>query len=105
MTPLNARNSRTTTVLALLAPVALLGACAMTGPSGSTAPVFSQAGMPAAVQVPDGHKVALETVGVGKITYECRAKKDMAGQFEWVFVGPDAALNDRRGTMVATRWM
>ena len=80
MTPLNARNSRTTTVLALLAPVALLGACAMTGPSGSTAPVFSQAGMPAAVQVPDGHKVALETVGV--------------------FVGPDAALNDRRGTMV-----
>ncbi|WP_431259210.1 DUF3455 domain-containing protein [Roseateles chitinivorans] len=85
--------------LALLAPVALLGACAMTGPS-STAPAFSQAALPAAVQVPDGHKVSMETVGVGKITYECRAKKDMAGQFEWVFVGPDAALNDRRGTLV-----
>lgn len=100
MTPLNAQNPRTKSVLALLAPVALLGACAMTGPSGSTAPTFSQAGLPAAVQVPDGHKVALETVGVGKITYECRVKKDMAGQFEWAFVGPDATLSDRRSTVV-----
>jgi hypothetical protein len=26
------------------------------------------------VQVPAGNKVAWETVGVGQITYECRAK-------------------------------
>ncbi len=91
---------RAKSVLALLAPMALLGACAMSGPSGSNAPVFSQAGLPAAVQVPDGHKVSMETVGVGRITYECRAKKDMAGQFEWVFVGPDAVLNDRRNMAV-----
>jgi hypothetical protein len=97
---MTALSPRPKSVLILLAPVALLGACAMSGPSGSNAPAFSQTGLPAAVQVPDGHKVALETVGVGKITYECRAKKDMAGQFEWVFVGPDAALNDRRSTMV-----
>ena len=26
------------------------------------------------------------------ITYECRAKANMPGQYEWVFVGPDAKL-------------
>src|SRR5574343_1228052 len=61
------------------------------------APAFNQAQLPAAVQVPAGNRVAMETVGSGQITYECRAKKDMAGQFEWVFVGPDAKLMDRAG--------
>ena len=85
------------TTLAATAALAL-SACA----SNMSAPAmpFSQASLPAAVQVPAGHKVAMETVGVGQITYECRAKKDMAGQFEWVFVGPDARLMDRRGKTV-----
>ena len=51
---------------------------------------------PAAVQVPAGHRVAWETVGVGEITYECRAKAGGAGH-EWVFVGPNAALKGRGG--------
>jgi len=75
------------------AVVLSLGACAS---APSMAP-FTQTGLPAAVQVPAGHKVALETVGVGDITYECRAKKDMAGQYEWFFVGPDAGLKGRKG--------
>src|SRR5574343_1476090 len=64
------------------------------------APAFNQAQLPAAVQVPAGNRVAMETVGAGQITYECRAKKDMPGQFEWVFVGPDAKLMDRSGKTV-----
>ena len=44
---------------------------------------FSQASLPDAVKVPAGHVVAMETVGAGDITYECRAKQAMAGQFEW----------------------
>ena len=76
----------------------VLTGCAMQ--SGSMSPKFSQDGLPDAVKVPAGHWVALETVGVGSITYECRAKKDMAGQFEWVFVGPDASLNNRAGAKV-----
>ncbi|MCY1537084.1 hypothetical protein D9M68_725690 [compost metagenome] len=44
----------------------------------------------------------METVGAGDITYECRAKANMAGQFEWVFVGPDARLMDRSGKQVGT---
>jgi hypothetical protein len=63
-------------------------------------PMFSQDGLPDAVKVPAGHKVVMETVGVGEITYECRAKAGMAGQFEWVFVGPDAKLMDRAGKQV-----
>jgi len=84
------------TTLVASAAIAL-SACA-TG-MGTPAMPFSQAGLPAAVQVPAGHKVAMETVGVGQITYECRAKKDMAGH-EWVFVGPDARLMDRQGQPV-----
>jgi hypothetical protein len=77
--------------------VVVLSACA----SNMAAPAapFSQASLPAAVQVPAGHKVSMETVGVGQITYECRSKKDMAGH-EWVFVGPDAKLMDRMGKQV-----
>jgi len=67
---------------------------------GASAQAFDQSSLPDAVKVPAGNKVAMETVGVGEITYECRDKKDAAGQFEWVFVGPDAKLNDRSGKQV-----
>jgi hypothetical protein len=85
-------------LLATLAAAALLSACA--GTPMNAAPVFSQAMLPAAVQVPAGHRVAMETVGVGRITYECREKANMAGQFEWVFAGPEASLQDRSGRRV-----
>jgi hypothetical protein len=77
---------------------ALLGACA-SGPMMMSKP-YDQAMLPAAVQVPAGNKVALETVGAGDITYECRAKANTTGEFEWVFVGPDARLMDRSGKQV-----
>ncbi len=82
--------------------VAALGltACA---PMGSRTN-FSQTDLPAAVQVPPGHQVAMETVGIGQITYECRAKKDMANEHEWVFVGPDAKLQTRGGSVIGKYW-
>jgi hypothetical protein len=75
----------------------VLGGCTSMAPS---TPAYSQAALPAAVQVPAGNKVAIETVGIGEITYQCNPKKDMAGQFEWVFVGPDAKLVNRAGQQV-----
>ena len=63
---------------------------------------FAQTSLPETIQVPAGHKVALETTGVGEITYECRDKVDGAGQTEWTFVGPKAVLNDRSGKQVGT---
>lgn len=74
---------------------ALLSACGNMGERSSA----SQAGVPDAVRVPDGNKVAWETVGVGELTYECREKQQGAGH-EWVFVGPQAVLNDRSGRTV-----
>jgi hypothetical protein len=88
---------RTAAVSASVLAVALLAACGSMSPM---MPAYSQASLPTAVQVPAGHKVAMETVGMGEIAYQCSAKKDMAGQFEWVFVGPDAKLNDRSGKQV-----
>lgn len=85
--------------LALLVPLAaLLSACAGPSPAGRSG--FVQDGLPAAVQVPPGHKVAMETVGIGRITYECRARADAQGQFAWAFVGPEARLDDRKGQTV-----
>ena len=86
------------TTLALLGTAAALTACgSMSSPA---APAFNQSSLPTAVQVPAGQRIAMETVGAGDITYECRAKKDMASEFEWVFVGPDAKLMDRKGMQV-----
>lgn len=96
---------RTHTLTTIATGVALaLSACAsgdasMAPKMVSTPMPFSQDSLPAAVQVPAGHKVAMETVGVGQITYQCRAKKDMVGH-EWVFVGPEAKLMDRMGKQV-----
>ena len=81
--------------------VALLAACgSMPGPM--MAKPYSQDALPDAVKVPAGHRVALETIGVGEITYECRAKADAAGVFEWVFVGPKADLISRAGSKLGT---
>ena len=68
----------------------------------ATPAAFAQTGLPDSIKVPDGHKVALETTGIGEITYECRDKANVADQTEWTFVGPKAVLNDRSGKQVGT---
>lgn len=95
-----------------LAPLSLavstlaLAACGSMSGSGAMpmAAPFSQNALPMAVQVPAGHRVAWETVGVGEITYECRAKAGTADAFEWVFVGPKADLRSRQGQVVGRYW-
>ena len=84
-------------ILSAVAAAALLSACGTMMPTAAT---FSQEGLPAAVMVPKGNVVALESVGVGELTYECRDKASAPGITEWVFVGPKAALNDRSGKQI-----
>ncbi|PYY88711.1 hypothetical protein DNK59_08380 [Pseudomonas sp. TKO26] len=60
----------------------------------------AQSALPDSIKVPDGHKVALETVGTGEITYECRDKANAPGETEWFFVGPKAVLSDRSGKVL-----
>ena len=84
-------------LLGIAAVTALFSACAAMNPA---VPMFSQSGLPDAVKVPAGNKVALETTGTGDIPYECRDKANSPGMTEWVFVGPSAVLNDRSGKQV-----
>ena len=63
---------------------------------------YAQADFPENIRVPDGHKMAMTTVGVGEITYECKEKANAPGQMEWFFVGPKAQLNDTNGKQVGT---
>lgn len=92
---------RTISLAGAIAAAALLTACgSMMG--SSSGPMFSQDSLPDTVKVPGGNKVAMETVGVGEITYECRDKANAPGQTEWFFVGPKAVLNDRAGKQVGT---
>lgn len=94
---------RPSTAIAFVLSSAALGLSACAGMSTdrpSTA--FDQSVLPPAVQVPAGHRVALETVGVGEITYECRAKASMPDSHEWVFVGPRAVLNARSGAAIGS---
>lgn len=86
-------------VASSLTLTAVLAACSgmPSMPMMAKAAPYSQDMLPDPVKVPAGHRVAWETVGVGEITYECRAKANMADAFEWVFVGPMAALKGRGG--------
>lgn len=88
-----------TTLACLAVATAALGGCSMMPMQAAMKP-YDQSSLPAPVQVPAGHMVAMETVGAGEITYECRAKADMPQQHEWVFVGPEAKLMDRNGRVV-----
>jgi len=63
---------------------------------------FAQADLPDSIKVPAGHKVSMETTGVGEITYECKAKVNSTTEMEWTFVGPKAVFKDRTGKQVGT---
>lgn len=91
---------KTTVRVTFLAGAAALLAACNTMPSGSSS--YTQDSLPEPVKVPAGNRVAMETVGIGEITYECRDKANAPGQMEWVFAGPKAVLQDRSGKQVGT---
>jgi hypothetical protein len=55
----------------------------------------SFAAEPSAIAVPAGNTLAMTALGTGELAYECKAKADMAGTYEWVFAGPTAILYDK----------
>ncbi|WP_432720738.1 DUF3455 domain-containing protein [Jeongeupia wiesaeckerbachi] len=80
--------------LHLIAPsLLLLTACA-------SSPTMQQSSLPEPIRVSPPDELLMHTTGVGEITYECRAKKDAAGQFEWAFAGPKAVLYDQGRNVV-----
>ncbi len=73
----------------LLASLAVLVSACATAPAPTMVDNMS---LPESVRAPSGARQTMWTLGRGELTYECREKKDMAGQFEWAFVGPVATL-------------
>ena len=63
-----------------------------------------------AVKVPEKLKpganesLAMIVPAKGVQIYECRAKKDQAGAYEWVFVAPEADLFDARGNRIGRHY-
>lgn len=89
--------SKTSKVTAFLL-VSLVAACASPQPPTST------------VKVPDKLKpganesVAMIVPAKGVQIYECRAKKDPVGGYEWAFVAPEADLFDARGNRIGRHY-
>jgi Protein of unknown function (DUF3455) len=89
--------SKTSKVPAFLL-VSLIAACASPQPPTST------------VKVPDKLKpganesVAMIVPARGVQIYECRAKKDQVGGYEWAFVAPEADLFDARGDRIGRHY-
>ena len=89
--------SKTSKVPAFLL-VSLIAACASPQPPTST------------VKVPDKLKpganesVAMIVPAKGVQIYECRAKKDQVGGYEWAFVAPEADLFDARGNRIGRHY-
>ena len=89
--------SKTSKVPAFLL-VSLIGACASPQPPTST------------VKVPDKLKpganesVAMIVPAKGVQIYECCAKKDQVGGYEWTFVAPEADLFDARGIRIGRHY-
>jgi hypothetical protein len=79
---------------ATLLSLVSLTACSMYGQ------MVNNTELPEAVRVPAGQTQTMFTAAVGELTYECREKKDMAGSFEWAFVGPVAKLSSRNGEQI-----
>jgi len=60
--------------------------------------------VPDALNVPAGEKLSLEAQASGVQIYECRANKDDAKRFEWVFKAPEAQLFDKAGKVIGKHY-
>jgi hypothetical protein len=85
-----------------LVPILALAACTTTGNKGAEGSSVSN--VPAAIATPSGNKLAFTLRGSGVQNYECRAKADAAGGYDWVFVAPEAALYDRSDALVGRHY-
>ena len=60
--------------------------------------------VPAALKAPATQVLSLETQAAGVQIYECKASKDDATQFEWVFKAPEAELFDSAGKKIGRHY-
>ncbi len=104
------KNKRVRGLLALL-PLTLAACSGMNSsgsPSGTTgadpADMQPLGGIPAAIAAPSGSKLVATLKGSGLQHYECKARGDAAGGYDWAFVAPEAVLRDRGDAIVGRHY-
>jgi hypothetical protein len=60
--------------------------------------------VPDKLMPPKGQVVLLKLKAAGLQIYECKAKADQPGQFEWVLKGPEAELFDEAGKKIGKHY-
>jgi len=78
--------------------VSLVAACAR------PQPLTSLVGVPDRLKPGANESVAMVVPAKGVQIYECRARKDQVGGYEWTFVAPEADLFDARGTRIGRHY-
>lgn len=93
---------RVAPVLAFISVVfaMFVGACA----TPRTAVPAARVDAPAAVALPADEETALKLSARGTQNYQCRAKRDAPGEYEWVLVAPEADLFDSFGKKVGKHY-
>jgi hypothetical protein len=89
--------SKMSTVTAFLL-VLLVAACASSQPP---APMVK---VPDKLQPGGNESLAMIVAAKGVQIYECRARKDQVGDYEWAFVAPEADLFDARGNRIGRHY-
>jgi hypothetical protein len=60
--------------------------------------------VPDSLKVPGTERLSFTANAKGVQIYECRARKDDAAQYEWVFKAPEADLFDARGKKIGRHY-
>lgn len=76
-----------------------IAGCATDSPRQVSAPI-----VPDSIKVPQTEMLSFAANAKGVQIYECRAKKDDATQYEWVFKAPEADLFDGQGKKIGRHY-
>ena len=88
------KNSKVTVFLLMF----LVAACA------SLQPPMPMAKVPDELKPGANESLAMIVAAKGVQIYECRARKDQVGGYEWAFVAPEADLFDARGNRIGRHY-
>jgi uncharacterized protein DUF3455 len=67
-------------------------------------PPTSMVGVPDKLKPGTNESLAMIVPAKGVQIYECRAKKDRVGEYEWAFMAPEADLFDARGNRIGRHY-
>ena len=98
------RSNRTPYALTAVLLAAGLAGCATGNSGGRTDSALQVSKVPAAIAVPSGNKMVFMLRATGLQNYECRARPDAAGGYDWVAGAPEAALHDKSDSLVGRHY-